>query len=220
MSIKVIVLGSHKGLGHECVKSLINISKVKSVLGLSRHDSNDFLNTNKYQFKSFDFTQAYSDEKLYQELLTDVSNFKANYLIYCAGGGPHGKYEAKDWKDHEWALKLNFLFPAKLIWSILKRNQDAKELVQSPFTFLYIGSAIAESDQGDSLGPSYAAAKWAMKGLIKSLNGTPGSINIKIISPGYMNTTLLPLGSAPRSSNQDILDVKDVVKEIFSQLEL
>lgn len=232
MSNRVIVFGSHKGLGYECVKALLNNNNVDSVLGLSRKDSGDFAIHDKYHYLSFDFTKAYSDEALYENLLSVILSFNPNHFIYCAGGGPYGTYESKEWKDHEWALKLNFLFPARLIWSLLRDLKSKAKTVSQPINFIYIGSAIAESDQGDILGPSYAAAKWAMKGLVKSLSGSAGPINFKIVSPGYMDTDLLPKGSAPRSLSTAIpmslimpleaqlLDPKAVARDIISQLEI
>lgn len=215
---RIIVLGSHKGLGFSCVSALLENRSVSQVLGLSRKDSGEFLEHKKYQFRSYDFTAAYDSNVIFDEILTLVEEFKPTQIIYCAGGGPYGEFQQKQWKDHEWALKLNFLFPAKLLWSLMTSKSFTKNS-----TFLYVGSAIAESDFGDAMGPSYAAAKWAMKGLFLSVlaaeqsSGVKSKINLKWISPGYMDTDLLPKGSSPRLKGQ-VEDPKVVAKEILSQL--
>lgn len=213
--LKVAVLGSHRGLGYECVKALLALDSGVKVLGLSRQDSGDFNtfqeNQKRYEFLSFDFTKAFDDQALFTNLTSALNEFQPTHLIYCAGGGPYGAYFEKAWKDHEWAIKLNFLFPAKLIWHLAKQP--------SLKTFAYVGSAIAESDQGDPMGPSYAAAKWAMKGLLKSLNGLEPHLEFKIYSPGYMDTDLVPQGAAPRKAGE-LQDPAQVAQDILRQLRL
>jgi hypothetical protein len=201
---RVAVLGSHKGLGFECVK----------VLGLSRKNSETYHFSSNYTFKSFDFTKLVSDELEFNHFIQTLKSFNPTQVMYVAGGGPFGHFASKNWKDHEWSIKLNFLFPAKLLWA-LKQPGDFLDLK----TFLYLGSEIAESETGDRLGPSYAAGKWAMKGLFKSLKSVSDQLLLEWISPGYMDTDLLPHGSAPRLSGS-IANPKDVAIDCIQKLGL
>ncbi len=212
MKHKVVVLGSHKGLGYHCVKSLLALDSVDKVLGFSRFESGDFVHDEKYQFYAYDFTKVYGHQELFQNLWHVLQEFKPTHIIYCAGGGPYGLFKDKAWKDHEWALKLNFLFPAHLLWH-LSQNLE-------PCSFTFVGSAIAESSTGDAMGPSYTAAKWAMKGLIRSINNQQPSLKINIFSPGYMDTDLLPQGAKPRQIEGLVRDPSLLAKELLSELGL
>ncbi len=216
---RVIVLGSNKGLGFACVSALLENDGVIQVLGLSRKDSGIHNKNPKYAFKAFDFTAAYDSPSIFLEVLKLIEDFEPTQIIYSAGGGPFGEFGQKNWKDHEWAIKLNFLFPAKLVWALM----SSKKLINE-CNFLYVGSAIAESESGDALGPSYAAGKWAMKGLYLSIMASQSDsdkyskLKMKWISPGYMDTDLLPKGSIPRLNGR-VEDPKVVAKEILIALE-
>lgn len=211
MDLNWVILGSHKGLGYHLVKRLLKLESTAQVLGFSRQDSGKFKDHEKYKFLSFDFTKVYDDEILFNKIKQTILELSADKLplkiIYVAGGGPFGDYSSKDWKDHEWAIKLNFLFPAKLIHS-LKLLPEIQ--------FLYVGSAIAEDAGGDAYGPSYAASKWAMKGLIASIKKDPKGLHCLHFSPSYMDTEMLPKNSFPRRENLNISDPQEVAAQILS----
>lgn len=207
--MKIVVLGSHKGLGFQCVKALLQSAKVTSVLGLSRQDSGVYEDHPKYRFISCDFTKIYDSNNDFESLLKELKDFEPDVFIYVAGGGPHGVFSSKAWKDHEWSIKLNFLFPAKLVWALMSSALTKK--VQ----FIYVGSAIAESEEGDVLGPSYAAGKCAMKGLFNSVQHDHANFNFQWISPGYMDTELLPPKATPRVLGQEILAPEIVAQQIL-----
>lgn len=210
---RVAIFGSHKGLGFECTRLLLE-SKSVQVLGFSRKDTAFFESDPNYIFKSYDFTKLVSDEAEFSNCLQDLKNFNPTHVLYVAGGGPYGNFFHKSWKDHEWAFKLNFTFPAKLLWT-LGHHKDFFDLQE----FLYVGSEIAESSNGDPLGPSYAAGKWAMKGLFKSIQASGSRINLNWISPGYMDTDLLPQGSTPRLQS-DLVHPKHVAEKCIQKLGL
>ena len=203
--MKYIVFGSHKGLGFRLVQTLLSRKSTDYVWGLSRKDQG--ILSSKYIFTPMDFTQCVDEELKFKNLVQDILSFKPHFLFYCAGGGPYGPLERYEWKDHEWAIKLNFLFPAKLIWALQEHLKAS---------FYYVGSQIAESPQGDPMGPSYASAKWAMKGLINSLKGLEQtSLKCDIFSPGYMDTDLLPKNSEPRRQGVDIVSPEQVAQELL-----
>lgn len=204
-----MILGSHKGLGAALVKSLLSSGHESSdtgalsVVGVSRKDSHAWGEDPRYTFLSYDF----SNEKFYESLLTQIQMFSPDQIIYCAGGGPFGPYGEQKWHSHEWAFKVNFELPAQICWWL------ATQAIPTQMT--YIGSSIAEAECGDPAGPSYAASKWAMRGLISSLQEHYPQ-KFLLFSPGYMDTDMLPPKSAPRESGQDLLRPDDVASELIA----
>ena len=143
-------------------------------------------------------TQDFSKNNVDEIFFKQIIDFNPTEIIYCAGGGPYGIFENKKWSDHQWAMDVNFLYPAKLIHQILNVKSEFKNLK----SITCVGSDIAEN-KPDSFASSYAAGKHALRGLITTLqveNSTP--IHIKLFSPGYMQTDLLPANSQPRLTNQ------------------
>ena len=60
-----------------------------------------------------------------------------------------------------------------------------------------IGSSVCE-EKADPLAASYAAAKHAVKGLYDSLRAEAPSWDLRLFSPGYLDTELLPKGAPIR----------------------
>lgn len=152
-----------------------------------------------------DFSKNENILSLHKEII----DFNPHRLIYCAGGGPYGFFHKKTWQSHAWSFQLNFLFPGELLHTLLsEKSENISNLKQ----LVFIGSTIAE-DQPDPFAASYAAGKHALKGLISSLveeskspllkDFTPW--DIRLYSPGYMDTSLLPAQSLPRKQNEKIL---------------
>jgi short-subunit dehydrogenase len=131
-------------------------------------------------WQKFDLTKR-SD---WDSVIEFVQKTDPDQIIYCSGGGPYGLYNQKKFSDHEWAFNLNFLFPAYLIHQIDK-------------SMTLVGSSVAES-KPDPMASSYAASKHGLLGLIKSVKAESPSRKIKLFSPGYMDTGLLPANAWPR----------------------
>lgn len=181
---RYIIFGASRGLGREISQlvsggSLLLISRDNEALeGLSNELSIDS------QWTSFDLTNM----DKFDELSLVVKKFDPTHIYYIAGGGPHGKFEAKGFKDHLWAYKLNLLFPAKLLhWSL--NNLNLKQ-------FILVGSSVAES-KADPLASSYSSAKHGLKGLVTSINAEGCNLDLRLFSPPYMKTDLLPKNSRP-----------------------
>ena len=134
-------------------------------------------------------------------------SFNPTRLFYFAGGGPFGAFSEKNWRDHEWALKVNFLFPAKLIHVFAKDPQNLKQLIVT-------GSAIAEA-KPDENASSYSTAKHALKALFENLQKEKLILDLRLFSPAYMNTDLLPQKSWPRELEK-VLDPTEVAKMFCS----
>lgn len=138
-----------------------------------------------------DFSSLCSEKDFISSpFLSSLKKFKPTCVIYFAGGGPYGFFEEKSWASHLWSLNTTFLFPAQLLHQIL--SEPWAELKQ----IVFIGSSVAEA-KADPMAASYAAAKHALKGLIDSFNleSKERSVQVKLFSPGYMQTDLIPKNS-------------------------
>ena len=171
---RILVLGGSRGLGAAFIR-LFTDEKIEA-LSLSR----------KSELKA-DFAKTES----WPQILEKIRELKPTRIFYCAAGGPYGNYGKFHWKDHSWALKVTFEFPAFLLHSLIQN--PLPELKQ----IALIGSSIAETS-ADPGAASYAAAKHALKGLTTSLQKESLAFDLRLLSPGYMSTDLLPLDSAPR----------------------
>jgi short-subunit dehydrogenase len=202
----IAILGASRGLG-------------RAVYFLGKHhfpDSDYFLSSRKIESESAigtdvrdtkinsDFTVAEQQDVLIQKL----DAFEPDLIIYCAGGGPYGNFEKKPWHSHTWSLELNFVFPARLIHTMMTTHPQCQ--------IWYIGSKIAES-AADPLAASYAAAKHAMKGLITSINKESPNANVFLFSPGYMDTDMLPKNAAARKTSS-VQNPNDVATEIWNRI--
>ncbi len=192
LKVRWALLGASRGLG----KSFSNL------LAVDRGSGHEQLVISRKSKLSFDF----SDETCWPKALETIDAFNPDYVIYFAGGGPFGDFRKKNWPDHTWSWRVNFLFPAFLIYSL-----QAKSLR----TFMTIGSAVAEKNP-DPKAASYAAGKHALIGLVSSLKAEKSlPFDVDIFSAPYMNTNLLPKNSWPVKSNH-AKNPADVAMELFS----
>jgi len=180
---KIAVLGAGSGLGLELVKKLKTESGLE--VGVwSRHWASELEGSSSIDFFKSDFSQS-QNWSAYAAQLVDWS---PDRWIYCAGGGPYGRYEEKKWEAHEWAFKVNFLFPSFLMHQMLKEKAFKQAL--------FIGSSIAENHV-DPGATSYSASKHALRGLILNLINENNDLDIRLFSPGYMKSKMLPPQSEP-----------------------
>lgn len=208
-----VLLGASKGLGLAFHQVLRAHRPQEEVLLLSRTQG------------GFDFSKT----ERWPEYLQKIEHFEPSRIIYFAAGGPYGPFEKFEWKDHEWSLKVSFLFPAFLLHSFMKNRP--KSLTQ----MVFIGSRIAES-QADPGAAAYCASKHALRALIETIHleqagslspaaltgvqlKNSASLKLKLYSPGYMNTGLLPQGSWPREQGLAVdphLEALKLYDEVFT----
>jgi short-subunit dehydrogenase len=113
-------------------------------------------------------------------------------VFYFAGGGPYGDFSSKELKDHRWALETTFMGAMEALHFAMRNR--LKQIV-------FVGSSIAE-DQADPRAASYSAAKHALFGLLRSVwEETPSDVDVRLFSPGYMDTSLLPPGATARQQD-------------------
>ncbi|RME15123.1 MAG: SDR family NAD(P)-dependent oxidoreductase [Bdellovibrio sp.] len=197
---KICILGASRGLGLEIAKKL---STRAHLLLLSRTAPDASIRAH-HDFLSSDFSQKTAQEKV----LKHIQDWNPERIFYIAGGGPYGDFSKKEWKDHQWALEVSFLFPARLIHFFSQK--DSLALKQMAF----VGSMIVENKPYPK-GASYAAAKTALHSLIASLQEASLPFELKLFSPSYMDTTLLPPRATPRINGTPILSPPKVAQEFI-----
>lgn len=177
---RVLVLGGSRGLG----KALVDHLQTKKISAES---------VSRKSGHSFDFSKTES----WPNVVEKIRALQPTRIFYCAAGGPYGDFQKFEWKDHAWSLSVTFEFPAFLIHQLMK----------APLTnlkqFCVIGSSIAEN-QADPSAAMYCAAKHGLKGLILTLQQQNLVFDLRLLSPGYMNTDLLPKGTRPRNQGQSV----------------
>ncbi len=184
---QTLILGASRGLGRALAlyvcgegHSVVGISRKQSLLQaiadeqpLFTFDTADFANVDG-QNKVLDFLQERAFDKI--------------FLV--AGGGPFGLFHERSIKDHVWAWEVSFVFHARVLHLLASRG--AKEQV------VLVGSSVAESG-ADPMAASYCAAKHALKGLYASLRAENPQWDLRLFSPGYMDTDMLPKNAAVRN---------------------
>jgi short-subunit dehydrogenase len=219
---KVAVLGASRGLGlaisntftAECSDSqlLLVSRKIKSTLEqLHQQTQTDYQKNRLLQMSSF--TCDFSSTENLSPLMNQLVSFNPNQIIYVSGGGPFGDFQTKNWKDHHWALNVNLLFPAELLHRVLNSIKDKNEFPQLT-QFVFTGSAIAESFP-DPKSASYAMAKHGLKGLITSIQKENPPIDVRLFSPGYIDTLLLPPNAWPRQEQKKIHNPEDLAQILY-----
>lgn len=190
-SKNVAILGASRGLGRELKLEIAKQSPSAVRFMLAARDLSQLmlLKSTEDLVLAADFTRAEDQSRL----MVALHEFEPSHIFYVAGGGPYGRFETKKWPAHQWALELNFLWPAKMLHLILNNLNDYKSLQQA----IFVGSAIAGQNP-DPFASSYAAAKHGLRGLITSVQKEGQPIDIRIYEPGYMATDMLPANSWPR----------------------
>lgn len=178
--IKFALLGSSRGLGKSFNELLIK---------------KGYSSTEIYQASRKMNQMDFSQKSNWDSYLLQLAEQNPEKIIYFAAGGPYGEFQKPEWKDHEWALNVTFLFPAYLLHQVLDRKKFPA-LKQVTF----IGSSVAESEP-DPKASMYSASKHALKGLVTSVKKENPGLDLRLFSPGYMDTPLLPANAWPRKQN-------------------
>lgn len=206
---RFLLLGASRGLGHAVHQKLASAIDPKNILQLSRQSQ-----------PSIDFSKPEHFAALWEEVL----RFGPTHLWYFAGGGPYGAYGSKAWRDHQWAYRVNFETPAQLLHAVFSSRQlsTASQALPGLQQMIVVGSAVA-GQQPDPLAASYSAAKHALHGLITSIqtenvqgvSKSQNELDLRLFSPGYMDTALLPASAEPRQKPGLVMDVQSVADQFL-----
>jgi len=197
----ILIIGASRGLGRAFVNELDKKYPNLKIFLASRKS----LTSTQHQYIRFDASQS-ADQ---QNLLKLIDEIKPQQIFYFAGGGPYGPFHSFEWKDHEWALHVNFLTPAKILHHVLKGPNDLGQIC-------FVGSLVAENNE-HPLGSSYGAAKNALHSLIQSIVAEKnGKAKIRLFSPDYIDTDLLPKNALPRRMKLPILTAEVAAQKMLT----
>lgn len=212
---KIAILGARRGLGRALAEKALRVSsdhrlflcsrKVKELSTIAPFSESP----QQLLFFEADFTKT----DTYEPLLNSLTGFNPTQIFYCAGGGPFGAFSDKPWHAHQWALQLNLIFPATLLHHLLSLKIKGAIALER---LIFIGSSIAES-KADPFASSYAAAKHGLHGLIRSIiaEDSCSDLDLRLYSPGYMDTGLLPPGARPRLDGSWIADPQKIADDLW-----
>ena len=195
-----LLVGASRGLGASFARLLLEGQPRAEITVVSRKPPSLSLG----RWISADISKTEGQQTVLE--LCHQSDF--THAIYFAGGGPFADFQKREWKDHHWALQVTFLFAAQWTHFLLSKKNPPKSLT-------LIGSSVAETG-GDPGAASYAAAKAGLRGLFESLALEKPSTELRMFSPGYMDTDLLPKGSFPRE--QQVWSPEVVAAELYEFL--
>lgn len=182
---RAMILGASRGLGAELVKVAASVGY--PTVGFGRKEP--LLHKLRDQYPLFEYVVAdFSTAAGQETALAALRGSTFNKIFYLAGGGPYGPFGEQNWRSHEWAWEVTFKFPARILHA-LSSNHRYEQVV-------LVGSSVAENS-GDPGAASYAASKHAIKGLYSSIRLDYPDWDVRLFSPGYMDTSLLP-SSAPQ----------------------
>ena len=203
---RYLILGASKGLGYQTYKTLWRQRPQAEFLLVSRKIAETVI-----EDRTEVLQQDFSKLPVAENFLNTLHSFQPTHFIYCAGGGPYGFFQDQKLSAHEWALNVNFIYPMALLHALAQKPNGFAQLQAAVF----VGSSIAES-QPDSKASSYCAAKHALKGWVTTLQkGNSLPFQVKLFSPGYMDTELLPPHSEPRKSG-NVASVVNIAEELVS----
>lgn len=181
----IIVTGATKGLGLAITAKLLDANY--KVVGISRSESNDFLdlknkNANLF-FYSYDFTNSKGISSLVKDIINEHG--RPYGLINNAAIGLDGILATMHESDIEKLLSINVLSPI-----ILTKYISRSMLLSKEGRIINIGSIIGST--GFSGLSVYAATKASLEGFSKSLARELGKqqITVNTLAPGYMNTEM------------------------------
>lgn len=202
------LIGASRGFGHAVYQALHRRGETVQVC--SRKNPNQI---------PFHFSFDASKEEDFLKLCDSLQKTEPEVLVYFPGGGPWGLYSEKSYKDHEWAFRVTFLTGSRLLhWVLAEKRGGALPKLRQ---ICFIGSAIAES-QIDPKAASYCAAKHALKGLVTTVQSELKEnplIDLRLFSPPYIDTELLPANAAPRKNKAQLADPQRLSEDFLKWLE-
>jgi short-subunit dehydrogenase len=197
----VLIVGGSRGLGQALARHLRDhLETVEHLTVVSRKPTALPTDAGRGTCYYMDMSRAEDQDRL----CALISEQLYDLVVYCAGGGPHGPYATKDWKDHAWSLQVGLLAPMKLVSVWLKARQPG-----SAGRFIIVGSRIAEQSP-DPGAASYAAGKHGIMGFVSSLQAEleENQNKVWLFSPGYMDTDLLPKTAKVRHDGSKLMNAE------------
>lgn len=177
---KVFIIGGRRGFGKSIGEAWIQRMPHAKLVTTSRIVGANYI---------FDLAK----EESVSTLLKTLDEEQPQTVICAAGGGPYGEFANKEWKDHSWSLSVTLLSPMRITHHLL-RSAYCRQII-------LIGSAIAEHE-ADKYAASYCTAKHGLKGFVSTVALEARDKDIRLFSPGYMATDMLPANAASKIGQQ------------------
>ncbi len=206
---RALVIGASRGLGKAISQLLpLECDQLSLLTLVSRKSS--LVTHSGISIESYNLDMSNVEDQIAVSM--NIKDKKYDLLFYVAGGGPHGEYAKKEWKNHQWSLQVNLVAPMGAVHTWLNSREKS-----SKGKFILIGSHIAERAP-DPLASSYAAGKHGLFGFVSSLQSelNGNSNKVWLASPTYLNTDLLPTSAKVRHDGTKILEVDSVAQRILS----
>lgn len=198
---RAVILGASRGLGAQLVAQAS--ATRYSVTGFGRKESN--LRALQERFPLFEYQVADFSTRVGQDLaISYLLETSFNHVFCVAGGGPYGRFGEQSWESHDWAIEVSFRFQARLLHA-LAQNHRFEQVV-------LIGSSVAET-LPDPKASSYCAAKHALRGLWSTIRLEYPEWDVRLFSPGYMDTDMLPANAAVRKLG--VYDPATLARELW-----
>lgn len=186
-----LILGASRGLGKTFCEKAAELYKNRLQLTVVSRKKDQLLQLAQrltvHQTLCQIVTADFSERPL-QHQLVDLARQPFDRILFFAAGGPYGPFENKQWKDHQWALNVSLIFPLEFSHLTFQASFCSQ--------WIYVGSSVAEQ-QPDPLASSYASAKHGLRGWVTSV-AEESRRDVRLFSPGYMNTELLPPNAKSR----------------------
>lgn len=182
---RIAIIGASRGLGAQVSRLA---ARDCQVLGVARKRDRLALLEAELSENFSGFVADVSQDLT--PLIEKLEIWQPTRLMYFAGGGPHGRFQERAWKDHEWAWRVTFLAAAQLVHAALKFSKPPRQII-------LCGSAVAETT-ADPNAASYCSAKHALIGLYRTLAAENPLGDVRLFSPGYLDTELLPKTASVR----------------------
>jgi short-subunit dehydrogenase len=189
------LLGASRGLGRAVHQRLLAVGVRPSQIHVISRKS--------------EISLDFADSERWPALIQTLHSLKATHVWYFAGGGPFGDYAQKNWRDHEWAFRVNFMAPAYVLHALTKETRQVGQLI-------CVGSAVAGT-RPDPRAASYAAGKHALRGLMTSVQAENATgLDLRLFEPTYLDTPMLPPNAKPRQTPGMVRPLAEVSQEFVS----
>jgi short-subunit dehydrogenase len=201
---RAVILGASRGLGarlaeHACAQGYPAVGWARKEEPLKQLRERFPL----FEYRIADLSKPHGQDEVIRYLLNETYS----KVFYVAGGGPFGPYQDRPWESHDWAWQVSFIGAARIVHALLAAGKREQ--------LILVGSSVAES-QADPGAASYCAAKHALRGLYASVHAENPAWDLRLFSPGYMDTEMLPKNAAVRNIAGGIYDPALVAAELWT----
>lgn len=209
MSRCILVTGASSGIGLAITKKLIENGI--QVIGLSRHNISDKIDSELFRFERCDLNERNICSAIFKRLFKQYPEIDG--LICNAGLGFFGNLEELSEEQIFQVMQVNFLSHALLVKTFLPR------LKKKDSNIIFMGSR--SGVQGGKRGSIYCASKFAMRGFAQSIREecSASKTRITLFNPGMTQTPFFDtLDFEPGSEEDQSIAPEDIANLVYEVL--